>query len=201
MKLELINSSQFGEVRTKIINGEPLFVTQDVCNVVGIGKHRDAYQGLEDYQKGMPSIFVDGIGRKQEMTTVTEAGVYALCFRSNKPEARAFTKWIVTEVIPSIRKYGTYTTDEKKKQRIEQKKQIADVAEMFKSLGKYITESDKRLAAKKCRVSYEYVLKVMQVQVACPTVAEELYQRAVKNKEIYEDMYLKNVKRYTEKFN
>ncbi|MDT8412673.1 MAG: Bro-N domain-containing protein [Vicingaceae bacterium] len=199
MKLELINNSQFGEVRTQITNGEPHFVAKDLCAILDIKNNREAVRNIDDDYKG--SVVCDTPGGKQKLVSVNEYGLYILCFRSNKPQAKAFTKWIVTEVIPSIRKYGTYTTDEKKKERIERKNQIADVADMFKSLGKYITESDKRLAAKKCRVSYEYVLKVMQVQVACPTVAEELYQRAVKNKEIYEDMYLKNVKRYTEKFN
>ena len=85
----------------------PLFVHRDVCTALGISKHRDAYDGLEDYHKGGP-LLVDSLGGPQEMVTLTEAGLFTLILRSRKPAAKAFEKWLVTEVLPSIRRTGGY---------------------------------------------------------------------------------------------
>lgn len=85
----------------------PLFVARDVCEILDLAKPRDAILSLEDYEKGCP-VLVDTLGGPQEMATVSEAGLYALIFRSRKPNARLFRRWVTTEVLPSIRKSGRY---------------------------------------------------------------------------------------------
>lgn len=94
------------QVRTVQVDGEPWFVAADVCAVLGISKHRDAVAQLDDSERA--SATVDTLGGRQAMSIVNEPGVYALMFISRKPEARAFMRWVTTEVLPSIRKSGGY---------------------------------------------------------------------------------------------
>lgn len=87
--------------------GSPWFVAKDVCAVLEIGKYRDAVTRLDDDERG--SVLVDTLGGKQEMSAVSESGLYALIFTSRKPEAKRFRKWVTGEVLPALRKYGTYS--------------------------------------------------------------------------------------------
>ena len=99
------------EVRTVIIESEPWFVAKDVCNVLGLTNSREAIKPLDDEEKDEVRIS-DTIGRMQNMTVISESGLYQLILRSNKPEAKAFSKWVRSEVLPSIRKHGVYMTPE-----------------------------------------------------------------------------------------
>lgn len=93
-------------VRIIIDASQPLFVAKDVCEVLGISKYRDVVAKLEDDER--VSTIVDTLGGKQEMTAITESGLYALIFKSDKPEAKRFRKWVTAEVLPAIRRSGGY---------------------------------------------------------------------------------------------
>lgn len=99
---------QSKQVRTVMKNDEPWFVAKDVCEVLGISNHRDAVSRLNVSMKDDVGIS-DSIGRMQNTTIINEPAVYKLVFRSNKPEAEAFADWVATEVLPSIRKTGSYS--------------------------------------------------------------------------------------------
>jgi len=108
--ITIFTNPQFGEVRTVLIDGEPWFVLADLCAAVGIIRSASAVsERLEDGVRQMYPI-VDSIGRTQITTIVSEAGLYEVVIRSDKPEAVAFRRWITTEVLPSIRKHGAYMT-------------------------------------------------------------------------------------------
>lgn len=104
-----INTFNFGvnPVRIYLHDGVPWWVAMDVCAAIGIDKHRDAISRLEEDERG--SVEVDTLGGRQEVGAVNEAGLYTLILRSRKPEAKAFKRWITHEVIPSIRKTGSYS--------------------------------------------------------------------------------------------
>ena len=88
--------------------GEPWFVAADVCVALSIGNSRDAMGRLDDEEKGVGLI--DTLGGAQKMSIVNESGLYSLVLGSRKPEAKAFKKWVTSEVLPSIRKTGQYAT-------------------------------------------------------------------------------------------
>lgn len=101
---------QFHTHDVRIINrdGQPWFVAVDVCNALGyknvsqtIGDH------LDDDEKGVSNGYT--LGGEQSLTIISESGLYALVLRSRKPEARKFAKWVTSEVLPAIRKTGSYT--------------------------------------------------------------------------------------------
>lgn len=95
------------QLRTTEIDGEIWFVAKDVCEVLEIVNVSAAVSGLPDEYKRAVG-HTDSIGRPQQMTVISEAGVYRLAFRSSKPEAKKFTDWVTGEVIPQIRKTGKY---------------------------------------------------------------------------------------------
>lgn len=97
------------EVRTVTKDGEPWFVLKDVCRVLGISKYRDVTARLDPDERG--SVRVDTLGGKQEMTIINESGLYMVILRSDKPEAKPFRKWVTSEVLPAIRRTGTYGAD------------------------------------------------------------------------------------------
>ena len=95
-------------IRTVVNEGEVWFVAKDVCNALNIANSRDALSRLDDDEKGVGKT--DTLGGIQDMAIVNESGLYNLIFTSNKPEAKAFRKWVTSEVLPSIRKTGQYGT-------------------------------------------------------------------------------------------
>lgn len=106
--LQLFNYSG-QEVRTQLIDGEPWFVLGDLCQVLGLGSpHKVADRISEDDRNQTPVM--DSLGRKQSTTIVNESGMYEVIIRSDKPEAKAFRRWLTSEVIPSIRRTGAYGT-------------------------------------------------------------------------------------------
>lgn len=96
------------DVRVVDRDGEPWFVAADVCAALTIEKHRDAVSRLDDDERG--SVVVDTLGGRQEVTAINESGLYSLTLTSRKPEAKKFKKWVTSEVLPQIRKTGSYGT-------------------------------------------------------------------------------------------
>ena len=105
-QLERVFNYRGKGVRVVFKNGEPLFVAADVCRILEIGNSRDAAARLDDDEKGV--VLTDTPGGPQEMTAVNEPGLYHLILSSRKPEARAFKRWVTHEVLPSIRRTGSY---------------------------------------------------------------------------------------------
>ncbi|MBN6739136.1 Bro-N domain-containing protein [Acidithiobacillus sp. MC6.1] len=88
--------------------GEPWWVAVDVCRVLGIANARDALARLDDDEKGV--VQADTLGGKQNINTINESGLYSLTLSCRKPEAKGFKRWITHEVLPTLRKTGTYST-------------------------------------------------------------------------------------------
>ena len=97
-------------VRVVTINAEPWFVLADLCKVLNLSQPHRVAARLAGDMKGRTQMTTPG--GDQEMTIVSEAGMYEVVIRSDKPEAAAFRRWITSEVLPSIRKHGGYLTTE-----------------------------------------------------------------------------------------
>ena len=87
--------------------GDPWFVAKDACDCLKITNVSQACQTLDDDEKGIYKVYT--LGGSQDMMLISESGLYALIMRSNKPEAKVFRKWVTSEVLPSIRKTGSYS--------------------------------------------------------------------------------------------
>jgi len=107
-EIQVFNFNQ-NEVRITVDeNGCPWWVAKDVCKVLGLDNSSRAISVFEDYEKGV--TISNTLGGKQEVTTVSESGLYKLIFKSRKPEAKAFQQWVFETVLPQIRKTGSYGT-------------------------------------------------------------------------------------------
>lgn len=113
--ITIFNNEEFGNVRTLTINGEPWFVGKDIAECLGysntkdaLRKHVDSEDKIMGSQNATPSI-TDNLGRKQFPTFINESGVYSLILSSKLESAKKFKKWVTSEVLPSLRKTGTYT--------------------------------------------------------------------------------------------
>jgi prophage antirepressor-like protein len=105
--LQLFEDNDHDQFRVIDKNGDPWFVLNEVCKKLGLANPGDVASRLDDDEKDAIGIS-DAIGRSQKMTIINESGLYSAILRSNKPEAKAFKKWITSEVLPAIRKRGGY---------------------------------------------------------------------------------------------
>jgi prophage antirepressor-like protein len=106
-QLDIFQAPAGYEVRTVLRDGEPWFVAGDVCKALGITNSRAAVARLDEIEKGVAET--DTLGGQQKVSIVSEAGLYRLVMRSNRQDAIAFQMWIAHEVLPAIRKTGTYS--------------------------------------------------------------------------------------------
>lgn len=108
MELQIFSNSEFGEIRTITKDNETYFVGKDVAKALGFTNPRDAIAThVFDEDKGVDTI--DTLGGKQSMTVINESGVYALVFGSRLESAKRFKHWVTSEVLPLIRKTGSYS--------------------------------------------------------------------------------------------
>lgn len=107
-KYEDNEDDMLDDLTTIEIDGEPWFVASEICNLLDIKKSRDAVSELDEDEKALAPL--PTAGGVQNSYIVNESGLYSLIFRSVKPGAKKFRKWVTRVVIPSIRKTGSFGT-------------------------------------------------------------------------------------------
>lgn len=105
--LELFSTGAWS-VRAEVRDGEPWFVAADVCAALGLANVSMAVQRLDGDGVSSAEV-IDTMGRTQRATIVDEGALYELIFQSRRPEAGDFRRWVTREVLPAIRRTGTYT--------------------------------------------------------------------------------------------
>lgn len=140
-KLTVFQNPEFGELRTTEINGETWFVLRDICDALRIANAKDTTKRLDEDEVDSAYITDKG-GRMQQMIVVNESGLYAVIMRSDKEEAKPFRKWVTSEVLPAIRKTGSY-----------QAKPMS-IAENLAAQAQLLVEQEKRIARIEQRVDH-----------------------------------------------
>lgn len=111
MELQVFNSTEFGSVRTTMVNGEVMFVGKDVANILGYSNPLKAIrEHVDEEDKGVNETVTPG--GTQNLIVINESGLYSLILSSKMPKAKAFKRWVTAEVLPAIRKHGMYAIDE-----------------------------------------------------------------------------------------
>ena len=103
-QLEIFKNREFGEIRTVAIDGEPMFCLIDICKALGMSNPTMVAQRLDEDELTK----LDLGSRAGDTNFITESGLYAVILRSDKPNAKKFRKWVTSEVLPQIRKTGSY---------------------------------------------------------------------------------------------
>lgn len=107
-KIQIFENEIFGQIRTLVINEKPYFVGADIANLLGYTNSRKA---IKDHCKYVTKRYMLTSTGNKEMSLIPEGDVYRLIIRSKLPKAQEFETWVMDEVIPTIRKHGTYVTD------------------------------------------------------------------------------------------
>ena len=107
--IQIFTSDIFGEVRTCLVNNQIMFVGKDVATALGYSNSRKALLDHVDDEDREDGVTIrDAIGRTQLAVVINESGLYSLILSSKLPQAKAFKRWVTSEVLPSIRKTGRY---------------------------------------------------------------------------------------------
>lgn len=147
-EIQIFKNDEFGQVRTTTINGEPWFVGKDVADILGYSNPRDALAKHVDDDDRNTVAIRDGKGNPNQ-TIINESGLYALIIGSKLPTAKKFKRWVTSEVLPSIRKTGSYTADPLQKQRLEVdlNNSRANVAALWLEIGNLATPEYKQVCS------------------------------------------------------
>ena len=122
--LQIFSNSEFGEVRTATINGEPYFVGKDVASILGYAKPLNALAMHVDEDDSLKQGLIDSMGRTQETIFINESGLYSLILSSKLPNAKKFKHWVTSEVLPALRKNGTYSMGQQEEQNVSDEAEI-----------------------------------------------------------------------------
>ena len=107
-KMEIFKNQDFGEIRAISINDEPYFVGKDVAEILGYTNPQKAIRDHVDDEDKLTERFVRS-GQNYQMIIINESGLYSLILSSKLPNAKKFKRWVTGEVLPEIRKTGSYT--------------------------------------------------------------------------------------------
>lgn len=155
------------------------WVLRDVCEVLGLSTPARVAERLDDDEKGVSLIHTPG--GKQEMTIINEPGLYSVILRSDKPEAKAFKRWVVHEVLPSIRKTGSYGMNTEALQELaEINRQLEQYRQRYESVDKEVAQARKQLTL--ARASYDGMCK-----------ARSLWLQTIRYQEVRRDAILKSL--------
>lgn len=169
-------------VRVELVDGESWFCLSDVCSILGIeNPSRVAHETLKG--KGVITLRIAEGKGNPEKNFVSEAALYKVVFLSRKPEAEKFTDWIASEVIPSIRKTGSYSLPKSIEERSVEL--IADMLKVIKGQEKKITEDKPKVeffeavcSSKDC-MDIGSAAKALNMGVGRNTLFEFLRQKGV----------------------
>lgn len=107
-QIQVFNNTEFGNIRTLEINGEPFFVGKDVATALGYERPDNAIRNHVDGEDKLTHQ-ISASGQNRTMYIINESGLYSLIFASKLPSAKRFKRWVTSEVLPMIRKTGKYS--------------------------------------------------------------------------------------------
>lgn len=123
-----ISPFAYGDHLIRIIdqNGNPWFVAKDVCRSIGLRNVGMALRPLDEDEVNQIDL-IDSLGRNQATNVVSESGLYALVLRSDKPAARTFRKWITSEILPQLRRTGSYVSAQLREEITALRQQVEEL--------------------------------------------------------------------------
>lgn len=184
MEKVLTIGSKLGKTRYLTIKGEPWFAAKDVCDILSISNVSQTVERLDEDEKLIYTIHISGQNR--EVWFVNESGLYNLVFQSRKPEAKAFRKWVTSEVLPSIRRFGYYINPDSV---LSRKDRNVMMRSFYRELKRNITAEDIYKCSKRFRCCETDVQYVLQGIDSNNEIMRDLQERAVANRENHIDAY------------
>lgn len=175
-ELRIFENTVFGKVRVIPRNGEPWFVGKDVAQALGYVKFRNAIAQHVDEDDALKQGITDSLGRMQETTLINESGLYSLVLSSKLPTAKAFKRWITSEVIPAIRRHGGYLTPEKTEELLNNPDLIIQLATELKEERAKRSEVQQKLDAAQPKVIFADAVSASDTSILIGDLAKLLKQ-------------------------
>ena len=144
-ELQVFNYTEAHQIRTTVIDGEPWFVARDLGEVLGFSNIRVEVSRLDDDERGVSRIVTPSNSGYSDVSVISEPGLYKLIMRSNKPEAKQFTRWVTHDVLPSIHKSGMYLTDRAADAYLNSPEEFAAMAARCSALERKVEAMEKKL--------------------------------------------------------
>lgn len=160
----IFEEKEFGQIRTAVLDGEPMFCLADVCKALEITHVTDVKNRLKQDGVGTTEV-IDSLGRKQKATFINESNLYKTIFQSRKESAERFTEWITSEVLPSIRKNGGYIAGQETMSDDELLAKALQVAQ------NKIVERDRAIEQKQARIEKMKPKEIFADAVATSTTS------------------------------
>lgn len=160
--IQVFNNSKLGKVRVSVINGAPWFVLKDVCDILGVSNSRMVADRLDDDEKGVSQI--DTLGGKQKVLVINESGLYHVVLRSDKPQAKPFRKWVTNEVLPTLRKTGSYSMNRQENKPDTQDNAILQVLMKNTEALQAIVQQNQQIMIALTNLSVNDAKRTMEIQ-------------------------------------
>lgn len=187
--LKIFENSEFGTVRTVIVNDEPYFVGKDVADILGYAKPLNALATHIDEDDSLKQGLMDSMGRIQETILINESGLYSLILSSKMPNAKKFKRWVTSEVLPSIRKTGSY---QKPKTALEQlqltQQAVIEVNEKIDTVSKNLENFKEEMPVLGCDIDILTNAKNKKVVPLLGGKTSEAYRNNSTRGKVYSDI-------------
>ena len=159
-EVQIFENAEFGKVRTVVVKGEPYFVGKDVADILGYTNSRKAIGDHVDEEDKNTVTIRDGIQGNPNVTIINESGLYSLILSSKLPAAKKFKRWVTSEVLPSIRKTGSYNSIPKERSAFKEQELKA------RMLNARVRESNQylKIAAQIDIPEYRYILQAKSAE-------------------------------------
>ena len=174
-ELKLFENPEFGSIRIVEIDNAPWWVLSDVCKALDLSNPTVVANRLEHDERSKFDL-----GRQGNATIISESGLYSVILRSDKPQAKAFKRWVTHEVIPSIRRHGAYMTDDVLKKALTSPDFLIRLATELKSEKEKNQRLENKIEADKPKVIFADAVSVSQRSILVGELAKLLRQNGVK---------------------
>lgn len=176
--IQIFQNEQFGKVRIAMNeSNEPLFCLADVCSILGLTSKGVSQRLSDEVISNYPII--DSLGREQQANFVNEDGLYDTILDSRKPEAKQFRKWVTSEVLPSIRKHGTYMTNETLEKALTSPDFLIQLATNLKEEKQKRIEAEQKIQKDAPKVLFADAVSTSQRSCLVAELAKILQQNGV----------------------
>lgn len=164
-ELQIFSNPEFGKVRTVQLDGEAWLVGKDVAEALGYKNPRDALtRHVDEEDKGV--VKHDTLGGEQDLTIINESGLYSLVLSSKLPGAKRFRRWVTSEILPTLRRQGTYTMQPPK-----------SAMELLRLQSKAMFELDERVNALEDKVENQMTIDHGQQRQLQRAVGDRVMER------------------------
>lgn len=149
-EVQTFNNQEFGEVRTVEINGEPYFIAKDIADILGYANPQKAVrEHIDEEDRGVNEM--DTPGGRQLFTITNESGLYSLILSSKLPNAKKFKHWVTSEVLPQIRKTGSFRLPQTYAEAL---RELADLTEEKERMATEMIAMNDKIEKMKPRITY-----------------------------------------------